>query len=362
MGKWPFTQFHDDVLDKVYFGAFLTAPARLTVTVGGNRGVRHAHRRHPWQRRHGRGRSADSRSIEAARIFSTSSAADRSSARKPRRTALTWGSCCQAGSGGHGRGRPRHAAGSWDGRTDERHVVEGEGRPIPTRAGAAVTLPVKGLKTGMYNLRFTSNPNAYDRRLTLFADGVERADPGERYRIPLWLPPTGEGKWATATLMWTLYDATTYLNIACSRKPDPAPGEKINVNEPDRKPGWNDTADVLIGTVDLVRSESSPSFAAPAAPAFPELVKIPGGATSQWAAKRSTKADELPAARGEAFGFCHRQIRCDQRPVRAFLAGTPPVARRLFLARPRAGHLRGLVRCSPLLQLVVQEGRPVGGV
>ena len=35
LGKWPFTQIHDDVLDKVYFSAFLTAPARLTVTVGG---------------------------------------------------------------------------------------------------------------------------------------------------------------------------------------------------------------------------------------------------------------------------------------------------------------------------------------
>ena len=182
----------------------------------------------------------------------------------------------------------------------------------------------------MYNLRFTySNPNAYDRRLTLYADGVERTDPGERYRIPLWLPPTGEGKWAAATLMWTLYDATTRLDITCSRKPDPAPGEKINRDEPDRKPGWDDAADVLIGAVDLVRSEP-PSFAVPATPAFPELVKIPGGAVhhGQPDVHRGGRASRSP---GEAFGFCHRQIRGDKLRVRAFLAGAPPVARRLFL-------------------------------
>ena len=54
--------------------------------------------------------------------------------------------------------------------------------------------------------------------------------------------------------MWTLYDTTTFLRIECNRKPEPAPDKKPGPDDP--KPGWNDTADVLISSVDLVRSAS----------------------------------------------------------------------------------------------------------
>ncbi|MGD0091256.1 MAG: SUMF1/EgtB/PvdO family nonheme iron enzyme, partial [Planctomycetota bacterium] len=153
---------------------------------------------------------------------------------------------------------------------------------IPTKSAAGVTFAVSGLKTGMYNLRFRySNPNAYDRRLTLQADGAPLRNPEEKYRIPLWLPPTGKDQWATATLMWTLYDQTTQLKIECSQKADALPG-------------WNDTAEVLIAGIELVRPDP-PTFAPPPPSVFPELVAIPGGAFTMGGT--STEADEAPAAK-----------------------------------------------------------------
>jgi len=136
----------------------------------------------------------------------------------------------------------------------------------------------------MYNLRFTySNPNNYDRRLSLFADGAGLRNP-EQQRIPLWLPPTGEGKWATATLMWTLYDGTTWLRLECIRKSE---------KEKEPSPGANDTADVLISSVELVRSEPL-SFTQPEPSVYPELVKIPCGAFTM-GNKAGTEGDEMPA-------------------------------------------------------------------
>jgi hypothetical protein len=82
---------------------------------------------------------------------------------------------------------------------DIRGVAGARAVHLPTAPGAAVEIPVEGLQDGMHNIRFRySNPHDYDRSVTLYADGVEREETGrERYRIPLWLPPTGEGQWRT---------------------------------------------------------------------------------------------------------------------------------------------------------------------
>ncbi len=296
LGKWPFTQIHDDVLDKVYFTTFLTAPARLRVTVGGKTrsfdmpaGVTHGDvplepgvPRFVLQRDGqtvldvvGR-RSIIDRETEENSIVVAANA--------PIALFRIWAGEAVAG-------KPIRLE-PVKGELAEGAAVKGHAVHIPSAPGAAVTLPVKGLSSGLYNLRFRySNPHAYDRRMTLFADGVERSDPLEEYRIPLWLPPTGAGRWAEATLMWSLYDGTTWLRIECNRKPDPAAGAQPGSDASD-KPGWNDTADVLIAAVDLVPVEPM-SFTPPPPAAFPDLVQIPGGAFNM-GDRRSPEADERP--------------------------------------------------------------------
>jgi formylglycine-generating enzyme required for sulfatase activity len=297
MGKWPFTQIHDDVQDKVFFTTFLTAPAELTVVIGRQKralkipaGVTHgeAHlapgvprfalRRGGQElldvvgRRSIIDRETEENSLDLpghphSRVWAGAAVAGTARRFDPKLASVAGGSTIQAANG--------------------KQVVF-----IPTQPAASVTWPISDIRTGMHNIRFTySNPNAYDRRLTLFSDGVERQDPDEKYRIPLWLPPTGKGKWASATLMWTLYDKATYLKIECSRKPEPPPGQKPGPNDP--KPGWNDSADVLIEAIDLVAVESM-SFTLSAPSVFPELVKIPGGAFTM-GSKASTETDEMPA-------------------------------------------------------------------
>jgi formylglycine-generating enzyme required for sulfatase activity len=297
MGKWPFTQIHDDVLDKVYFSTFLTAPARLTVTVGGNSqsldvpaGVRHGDvamrpgvPRFLLQRdgkplldvvgrrsiieKETEENSLDLPGHPHSRIWAGAAVAGPARRLDAKAAALTGGATIQAAAG--------------------KQAVF-----ISTQPAASATWPLTGVQTWMHNIRFTySNPNAYDRRLTLLSDGVERQDPDEKYRIPLWLPPTGKGKWAAATLMWTLYDKATYLKVECSCKPQPQPGQKPGPNDP--KPGWNDAADIFIEAVDLVAIEPM-TFTPPAPSLFPELVKIPGGAFTM-GSKTSTEADEMPA-------------------------------------------------------------------
>lgn len=286
MGKWPFTQIHDDVLDRVYFSTFLTKPARLSVSIAGTEktfempaGVKH--RSIPMKpgvphfvlQRQGKelfdvvGRRTiiEKETKENSRYFGS------------HRPSRIW-----AGEAVAGKAISIEAE---SGELDNGAEAQEKAVHLPAKPDAGVSLGVKGLRTGMYNLRFRySNPHSYDRRLTLYADGVKRVDPNEKYRIPLWLPPTGKGKWKTATLMWTLYEDTTFLRIECDRKPE---GEKI------RTPGWNDTADVLIDRVDLVRVRPH-SFEPVKQSIFPELVKIPGG-TFQMGNDTSSEKDEKPA-------------------------------------------------------------------
>jgi len=287
MGKWPFTQVHDDVQDRLYFSAFLTAPGQLTVRLAGQSkncalpaGVSHGdlplapgvpqfsltRDGKPVLEVVGR-RSVIGQETEENSLYLPGHAQSR-----------IWAGMAVAG-----------LAASLPAKTAQLH--EGaelqtaggtEAAFIPAKPAAGATFTVSGLKTGMYNLRFRySSPNAYDCRLTLLADGVQCQDREEKYRIPLWLPPTGKDQWATATLMWTLFDQTTHLKIECSQRTD-------------AQPGWNDTADVFVAGVELARAEP-PTFAAPPPSVFPELVAIPGGAFTMGGP--STEADEAPAAK-----------------------------------------------------------------
>jgi formylglycine-generating enzyme required for sulfatase activity len=146
----------------------------------------------------------------------------------------------------------------------------------------------------MYNIRFRyRNPHDDDRRLTLYADGVERNDPGEKYRIPLWLPPTGGGALRTATLMWTLYEDTSFLRIECDRLPPVSEQKGRRRSRYTQKAGWDDTADVWIDSVELVRVKRM-DFSSPERTLAPEMVRIPGG-SFRMGSRKSSEKDELPA-------------------------------------------------------------------
>jgi len=281
MGKWPFTQIHDDVRDCVYFTAFLTAPAELGVTVGRqtktfemSAGVTHgevpmAAGVPQFVLRRGRKAVLD---VVGRRSIIGEETPENSLLEPGHPQSRIWAGMAVAGAARRLVPEAATLAGG---------AMLQKGISIPTRAGASATWPLADIKTGMFNLRFAyTNPNAYDRRLTLYSDGVERQDPQEKYRIPLWLPPTGKGKWATATLMWTLYDKATCLKLECVQKTD-------------AKPGWNDTADVTIGAIDLVAAEPM-AFPTPAPSVFPDLVRIPGG-TFTMGGKAGTEANESPA-------------------------------------------------------------------
>ncbi len=298
LGKWPFTQIHDDVQDKLYVTTFLTKPATLTVQIGASvkvfkmpGGVSHADLPlAPGVPRFTLSRPRNRRILEVVGRRSVI-------ARETKENSIYVGSHLQSriwtGAAIAGKAVRFEAEA---GKLHQGAAVQKYGRTravhIPTKLGAGITIPVKNLKTAMYNLRFVySNPNSYDRRLTLYADGVERKDANEKYRIPLWLPPTGRGRWATATLMWTLYDKTTHLKIECFRKPEPEPGKKRGYGDP--RPGWQDTADVLVDALELVRITPM-TFPAPRPSVFPELVRIPGGSFIM-GSRASTEKDELPA-------------------------------------------------------------------
>jgi len=281
-----FTQIHDDVRNAIYFSTFLTAPAQLHVTYGGQTHTYEApagiwHGELPMQPGVPRFtlERDDRQLLDVLGRRSVIETETKGNSTMPglhrhgdiRQHHRLWGGAAAAGDGV----RLAAAEGELAGDAERR---EGNGRPavfIPSREGAAVTLPVQGLADSMYNLRITySHPGAYDARVTLFANGafgesgsgVDPDEAGEYYRIPLWLPPTGEGQWATATLFWPLYEQTSFLRIECHRRDsDDIP-----------YPTWNDTADVLIDSVEVVevlKVEPPPART----DVWPPMVSIPGG-------------------------------------------------------------------------------------
>lgn len=281
LGKWPFTQIHDDVRDQVYASAFLTAPASLTVTLAGRdqtialpAGLSHlALPMAPGVPRFRLRRGA----TELLDVVGRRSIIDH----ETQTNSLYLGGHLQsrvwAGMAVAGADRSLRAADATLSGGAQRRA---DGLWLPTAAGATIVFAAPGLKTGMANLRFRyRHAGVDDARVTLSADGVASSDPEESYHIPLWLPPTG-AQWRTVSLMWPLYETTTRLTVSCAAKADAAPG-------------WNDTADVLLGDVDLVWSRP-PTFDPPAASTMPDLVSIPGGSFTLGGA--SGEADEQPAS------------------------------------------------------------------
>ncbi len=296
MKQYPFTQIHDDLLDRVYFSTFLTAPAKLTVNLAGKKKSFEM----PAGLSHGeiplepgvpaftleRGGKAIIDVVGRRRIIDK--ATEINSPLGYHRNSRVWAGAAAAGVEATleaEKGELQNGA----------EIRDGKAVFIPTKAGAAVTVKLPAIETGMHNIRLRySHANEEDARLMLFAPGMPFEDKLEKYCLPVWLPPTGEGEWATATVMWTLDKANATLRVECSRQ-EPLPADADEKTKKRYKPakfGWNDRGDVLIDRIEIVRVEPFEAKPAPD-PAMPELVMIPGGSFTMGG--EGGEPDELPA-------------------------------------------------------------------
>lgn len=299
---YPYDQFHDDNEDQLYVTAFLTAPAELTVALGKTQkteslpagirtvaiplagGVPH------FTLRRGNEVLADvvgGRQV-IAKETKTNSAVESKGKHLLYRN-FTYGTAIGpvatslSASDAKLLGNAEYAdlkTGWFGGKT--------VGVQTKPEEGSGLELPVSGLKTATYNLRITySNPDADDARLTLTVDGGRSeaaSDKDETYEriLPVSFPPTGEGKLATTSLLWSLFDNTTSLTFdyqlgTMFQKPDPA---------------GDDRGSVFIEKIELI--EVLPT-AVPALHDFtvPELVNIPSGGFTMGTDKGNP--DEAPA-------------------------------------------------------------------
>lgn len=287
MGKWPFDQIHDDVRDAVYVTAFLTAPAELTVSLAGNdktfslpAGIGHAEvPQAPGipTFRLTRGGKTLLDVVGRKKIVGEATPENSPNFGHHLHNRI-WAGGAVAGVAQ----RFEAEGGKLDGGAT---IVERDGRKaVATTAspGSGFTLPMQGLKTAMYNVRVVySNAAAEDARLTLVADGTayDREQSVEPYTIPVFLPPTSEGRFATASFLFTLYDKTTFLKLEWQ----PGAGKKKE---------WDDVGQALIDAIELVPVEPfQPALAA--RKAWPQMIAIPGGSFTMGV--DAGNADEKPA-------------------------------------------------------------------
>lgn len=144
---------------------------------------------------------------------------------------------------------------------------EREGVQTKAAEGSGLEWPVSGLGTATYNLRITySNPDVNDARLTMTIDGG-RSEASDQTRIlPVSFPPTGKGKLASTSFLWSLFANTSAIKI------DYQLGKKFKKVDP----AGNDKGSVFIEKIEMIKVEPTKK---PALRDFsvPEMVKIPGG-------------------------------------------------------------------------------------
>jgi formylglycine-generating enzyme required for sulfatase activity len=295
-----FDQFHDDVQDNVYATTFLTAPAELTIQIGAAAprtfampaGVAHAQVPLAGGVVHftvRRGGAAIIDTVGRRRIIDEGTITKENSPYQGQRMfGRIWAGAAAAG-------KPMRIEAEDAKLAPNAAVVTVSGvRGVATRADhdSGFTAALRGLTTGMYAVRVIySNPGPDDARLTLTSDGPPRAKDDDRYYIPVYQPPTGEGKFATASFFWTLYDTSTFLKLAYELGLD-------NWDPKSRHTEWDDQGAAVIDAIELVRVEQpQPPPPVGGAGALPEMVPISGGdfVMGSGTAQRGGAPDELPA-------------------------------------------------------------------
>lgn len=166
----------------------------------------------------------------------------------------------------------------------------GGAKGIQTQAeeGSGIEFALSGLKTACYNLRITySNPDENEARLTMTIDGGRSAAAGDGEEptsriLPVTFPPTGTGKLATTSLLWSVFANTTRLRI------DYQLGKMFSRLDP----AGDDKGSVFIQKVELIAVEPivKPGLKDRT---VPEMVSIPGGSFTMGTDKGLP--DEAPA-------------------------------------------------------------------
>jgi glucan endo-1,3-alpha-glucosidase len=290
-------QIHDDVQDKLYATTFLTAPAELTVELGGKThrfqqpaGV--AHVNVPMAAgtprfKLARGGKELASFVGRKQIIDEATMTKENSWKGDHFANRTW-----TGGAAIGPVAVRLEAAAGELREGAEIVSVGRERGVRNQAKdrSGVRLPLKGLATATYNIRVRySNPATTEARLTLCADGPPRGTGEYPYYIPLFLPPTGEGVFETVSFLWSLYDKTSFLEALWMENGTARPPRQ-GVHAPLRC----DQGTPVIASIELIKVE--PTIQPARRPVlFPELVEIPGGTFTMGSNK--TVPDEAPAHR-----------------------------------------------------------------
>ena len=287
--KFPCDQIHDDVGDFVYVTTFLTAPASVSVRVGGTgrtfsmpAGISHAElplvAGVPRVSLH-RGGKVLARVI--GRKLIVDKATKRNSPYGYHLLNRTWANGVAVGPAR----RIEAESGKLLGGAEIVHGAPVSAVQNREEDGSGFAVPVKGLATATYNVRITySNPAPTEARLTLTADGPPRAAKRYPYYIPAFLPPTGEGRFATVSFFWSLYEKTTKLELLWR-----AGTHYDKVAR--QRPLFDDHGRVLVDAIELVKVEPVRP-AKPRESALPEMVFLPGGSFVM--GSRGAEADEAP--------------------------------------------------------------------
>ena len=287
----PYDQIHEDTHDLVYLDTFLTAPARLTVQLGG--------KAHKFEMPAGVGRASLpvvpgtpqlklerggkvlAETIGRRQILGPDDVNERNSLATMHHIFRTWTSGAAVGpvvkrleaEGGtlgpeatvvaEGKVKAVKPAMEKYDKTAKNIDI----KKIMAQNEGSVTLPVEGLTTATYNVRVSyRNPGPGEARMALVADGAGLAKDDFPYFIPLFLPPTEGDKFETASFFMSLYSGTSALKLQM------LPGQYFG----EAVPADDDYGSALIDAIELVKVEPvvMPKVAASI---VPEMVLIPGG-------------------------------------------------------------------------------------
>jgi glucan endo-1,3-alpha-glucosidase len=315
VSPFPFDQIHDDNADLVYVDTFLTAPATLTVRLGG--------KEQTFELPAGAGRAEVplipgtprltlarggkvlAETLGRRQILGPDDLNERNSFRYRHHLFRTW-------AGGTAVGPVVKRLEAEAGTLGPQATVVTEGKvkavkpamekydatakkldikQIMAQNEGSVTLPVDGLATATYNVRVIyRNPGPGEARLALFADGAGVANDDFPYFIPLWLPPTEGDKFATVSFFFSLYSTTRALKLQM------LPGQYFG----EAVPADDDYGSALIDAVELVKVE--PVALPKVVPSImPELVAIPGGTFTM--GSDAGEPDEQPRHEVKVSGF-----------------------------------------------------------